>query len=54
MRVLVVTNPFGGRGVGETIADPAEVEATLAGEHARDVVQADHPDGPKPKPAKEA
>ena len=49
MKVLVVTNPLGGREVGETIADPAEIEATLSGEHAHHVVQAEHPDSPKPK-----
>lgn len=53
MKVLVVTNPFGGRKTGDTITDPAEIEATLSGEHAHDVVQADHPDSPKPK-SKEA
>ncbi|QEL14785.1 hypothetical protein [Limnoglobus roseus] len=53
MKVLVVTNPFGGREAGERIIDPGEIEATLAGEHAHDVVQADHPESPKPK-SKEA
>ena len=51
MKVLVVTNPFGGRETGDRITDPAEIEATLAGEHARDVVQAEHPDKPKSKEA---
>ena len=54
MRVLVVTNPFGGREAGETITDSAEIDAALAGEHAHDVVPAEHPDGPKPKASKEA
>jgi hypothetical protein len=54
MKVLVVTNPFGGREKGATITDPAEIEATLSGEHTRDVVQAEHPDAPKPKSSKEA
>jgi hypothetical protein len=53
MKVLVVTNPFGGKDAGDRITDPAEIEATLAGEHAHDVVQADHPDSPKLK-SKEA
>lgn len=54
MKVLVVTNPFGGREAGEKITDPSEIESTLAGEHAHDVVQADHPDSPKLKASKEA
>ena len=54
MKVLVVTNPFGGREVGATITDAAEIEATLAGEHAHHVVKAEHPDAPKPKASKEA
>ena len=54
MKVLVVTNPFGGRGVGDMITDPAEIEATLAGEHAHHVVQAEHHDDPKPTKRKEA
>jgi hypothetical protein len=54
MKVLVVTNPFGGREAGETIRDPREIELILAGEHAQHVVRADHPDEPKPKSSKEA
>ena len=44
MRVLVVTNPFGGRDRGDRITDPKEINAVLAGEHAHHVVQADHPE----------
>ena len=53
-RVLVVTNPFGGRSHGDRITDPAEIEAVLSGENAHHVVQSDHDDVPaKPsKPAK--
>ena len=54
MKVLVVTNPFGGREAGEKITDPKEIEAVLAGEHAQHVVRAEHPDEPKPKSSKEA
>ena len=54
MKVLVVTNPFGGMEVGETVTDAAEIEATLSGEHSGHVVQADHPDSPKPKASKES
>lgn len=54
MKVLVVTNPFGGREAGDRITDPAEIATTLAGEHAHHVVQAEHSDSPKPKAAKEA
>ena len=54
-RVLVVTNPFGGRSHGERITDPAEIEETLSGEHANHVVQSDHADvettAKLPKPA---
>ncbi len=53
MKVLVVTNPFGGREAGSRITDPAEIKAVLSGEHAHHVVQAEHPDSPKPK-SKEA
>lgn len=44
MKVLVVTNPFGGHGNGHAISDPAEIEKILAGEHAHHVVAADHPE----------
>ncbi|MFO0906779.1 MAG: hypothetical protein U0835_00165 [Isosphaeraceae bacterium] len=42
MRILIVTNPFGGHETGHRITDAEEIEAVLAGEHARDVVAADH------------
>lgn len=42
MRVLIVTNPFGGHDTGHRITDPSRIEKTLAGEHAHHVVQADH------------
>ncbi len=42
-RVLVVTNPFGGRNRGDRITDPKEIAQVLTGEHAHHVVQADHP-----------
>lgn len=54
MKVLVVTNPFGGREAGQTVTDASEIESILAGEHAHHVVQTDHPDAPKPKASKEA
>ena len=44
MRVLVVTNEFGGHAKGHRITDEAEIEAVLNGEHAHHVVAADHPD----------
>jgi hypothetical protein len=37
--VLIVVRPFGGRGVGEVIADPGQMRDALGGEHARDVVR---------------
>jgi hypothetical protein len=43
-RVLVVKNPFGGRGIGDRITDPAEIDRILAGEHSQHVVQSDHVD----------
>jgi hypothetical protein len=43
-RVLVVKNPFGGRGIGDRITDPAEIGLVLAGEHSQHVVQAVHAD----------
>lgn len=42
-RVLVVTNPFGGRDRGARITDPEEIAELLSSEHAHHVVQADHP-----------
>lgn len=54
MKVLVVTNPFGGRETGQKITDPSEIESILAGEHAHHVVQAEHDEAPKPKASKEA
>jgi hypothetical protein len=51
MRVLVVTNPFGGRERGDRITDAAEIEKVLSGEHAHHVVQSDH-DDIRPKPSK--
>ena len=36
---LVVVRSFGLRALGETITDPVEVEAVLAGDHAADVVR---------------
>ncbi|QEH36507.1 hypothetical protein OJF2_50910 [Aquisphaera giovannonii] len=54
MKVLVVTNPFGGREAGERITDPKEIESILAGEYAHHVVQADHDEAPKPINKKEA
>ena len=42
MKVLVVTNPFGGHEKGHRITDSAEIDKILAGEHAHHVVQADH------------
>ncbi len=42
MKVLVVTNPFGGHEKGHRIADPAEIEKISGGEHAYHVVRADH------------
>lgn len=50
-RVLVVTNPFGGRSQGERITDAKEIEEILSGEHASHVVRSDHADV-EPKPAK--
>ena len=44
MIVLVVTNPFGGRNLGERITDPNEIEEVLSSEHAHHVVRADHKD----------
>jgi hypothetical protein len=46
MKILVVTNPFGGRELGERITDRTEIAKILAGEHAHHVVQADHDDVP--------
>lgn len=54
MNVLVVKNPFGGKEIGDPITDPAEIEAILAGEHAHDVVRADHAEAPKTNAKKEA
>ncbi|QEL18718.1 hypothetical protein [Limnoglobus roseus] len=48
-QVLVVTNPFGGRAAGERITDPQEMEQILAGEHAGNVVRANHEDAPAVK-----
>lgn len=45
MKVLVVTNPFGGHSTGEVISDPAAMTDILAGEHAGHVVAAEY-DGP--------
>lgn len=42
MRVLVVTNPFKGRDIGDRITDCNEIEETLKGEHCHHVVQSDH------------
>ncbi len=42
MKVLIVTNPFGGRETGARITDPGEIETVLSGEHAHSVVQSDH------------
>lgn len=42
MKVLVVTNPFGGKETGDRITDAKEIESVLAGEHAHHVVQSDH------------
>lgn len=36
---LIVTQPFGGRDVGDRIEDPATVEQVLAGGNAHHVVQ---------------
>ena len=46
MRVLTVTNPFGGHALGDRITDPAEVKAILAGEHSQHVVAAEQADEP--------
>ena len=42
MNVLVVTNPFGGHGIGHCITDPAEIARVLAGENAHHVVPSYH------------
>jgi hypothetical protein len=53
MKVLVVTNPFGGRAVGERITDSGEIASVLVGEHAHHVVQTEHDDEtPNQKPSK--
>ena len=49
MRVLTVTNPFGGHALGDRITDPAEVKEILAGEHSQHVVQTVPADKSKPK-----
>ena len=54
MKVLVVTNPFGGREAGDRITDAKEIESTLEGEHAHHVVQSEHADNPKTSTKKEA
>lgn len=48
MQHLVVISPFGGREVGETIADMDAIKAILGGEHAHHVVRvmAADSDGP--------
>lgn len=46
MRVLVVTNPFGGFEKGQHIKDPAKIAEVLAGECAHSVVPIDVPDEP--------
>ena len=45
MKVLVVTNPFAGHGLGEVISDPAAMKEVRQGEHAGHVVAAEY-DGP--------
>ena len=49
MTTLIVTNPFGGRGTGAKIADPAEVEAVLAGEHAHSVLRVEDAGADEPR-----
>ena len=39
MYTLVVTNPFGGREIGEKITDTDEIKAILASEHGHHVVR---------------
>ncbi|MCE9565844.1 MAG: hypothetical protein K8U57_27785 [Planctomycetes bacterium] len=51
-RVLVVTNPFGGRSQGDRITDASEIEEILSGEHASHVVRAEHAETPSSKPSK--
>ena len=41
MQILVVTNPFGGKEVGDKITDAKEIESILAGENSHDVVMSD-------------
>ena len=43
-KTLVVTNPFAGKNLGESITDPAEIREILAGENAHDVIAVDAPD----------
>ena len=43
MTHLIVVRPFGRHVPGDIISDPAEVEATLAGEHAGHVVRSKLP-----------
>ena len=40
MKVLVVTNPFAGHGIGEVISDPAAMKDILAGGHSGHVITA--------------
>lgn len=42
MKVLVVTNAFGGYATGDAISDPEAMAEILSGEHAHHVVMADH------------
>ncbi len=42
MKVLVVTNPFAGHGIGAMISDPAEMKDILGGQHAGHVVAAEY------------
>ena len=42
-RVLIVTNPFGGRGHGDRITDASEIAAVLVGENASHVIAIDEP-----------
>ena len=46
MRALVVTNPFAGHGLGDTITQPDLIDAVLAGGHSGHVIRVEVADKP--------
>lgn len=48
MRVLIVTNPFGGHSKGSVIKDADKIAEILAGENAHHVISAHHADDAPP------